>query len=886
MSQSGTPGRGPPPSDRRVTRNQAQQQHTQQAQQSSSQQGQSTDLVSDINRLQLETGGSNIQTNQEVINFLLPVSNPVAITRLSNLFDTIIDRVNTTQAVINTVIASLESEPRFSALIQANPNLEQQYQNVQVIVRRHRDHRVLANSARENTRQELGDDFFNVYLQHLPTSKPQWDALRKLFGFARKEGIDAIDALRMAYFETLFRLKHPKQGGTKLRSITMTDVIHMIKFVEERSGRSRTITGRDLPSSLVPNQTDIWIDINQIPWFDRAPPPEVNPPASRAGTPLPPPSAVKAIPWVETDPATVRKRKREARKSVSPVQKKIPKPTKPHPSDSSNLTGDPDDDPFTGTGTNRPNIVVQRRIDPATGQRQTREIVDPSGTPMRSLARLSQGWQRNQLVAVPIAPSSPPRFSSWYHWNNLSTLETDLLDIHYQYSLWLNQRRPEPPDPMGSRSIQMAEPEELQDALMSLRRRCQFHQAPGVNPYTDPANEQFFFMLGLVQWLSGILVAESLRDRSWLNVARSLLQGLRQSFPTTDFTDLYLSTNNAIRADTFTNDNWLLDDTGRYQGWANDEIVTSMIEYYARDHPGTEIVSPAAFSSWQRRFYQEEDSTAVAPAILLANDLYLFPMNINNNHWVLGFIDNGVHEVGILDSMGLYQDPAVLRHVLFENGINPDTYTNATMGSGPRQTNTADCGFYTIANARAMIESRSPAVPQDTGTLRLSILGDLVRAVRGYNPSLESLRIAHRDSPAARRRQLEDNLARAIAAYPDRFKKPKGNWLAALKENKSMVIDLTEADKIFKLALKNAPKVKQVQASDTTTLRSVRDLTEQQEVYDITRLQMTSIEEMDSDSELSELSQSDLNKLMNEVAARSKKDLQDGKGGKDRKGGK
>ena len=504
---------------------------------------------------------------------LFPIQDHQAATRLANFFEVILAHVAGTQESISDIVGWLNSNPRFQRILDNYPAVDQQFREVTTHGRRSRDALILATSAQENTRAEVGQEFYDLYLSHIPARKNPWDVLRRLFSWARTNNISAIVALRMAYYETLARLRETKQGSSKLKGITMADFQKIEHAFNKNKIRDRSITVKDLPAESRGYGT-IWLDRNSIPWFDLTPDERLNPNATAPN--------VQALDWTATDPAMLRKRKRDAKAakkrtmgygsnsdsnaSVTTPTKKSKKSTKKHPAEKE-VDVDPANDPFTGTNPNRPNIVSKETKDPQTGAITITTQSIPIGTPVRSLARLHAQWKPGGFPDIPIVPVNPPKYQEWYNWNDLSDLEYALLNMYCLYMEWLARRRNNPPYPWQNQAIRSATTEDIQEALTSLRRRVDFTQPPdGQSPYQDPRNDQFFFMLGLTQWLAGHLFAEEIRDESWVSVARGMLQDLRQFTPPGDFNVVRVAPGATMRTQSFEANIWLVDSTGRYQG--------------------------------------------------------------------------------------------------------------------------------------------------------------------------------------------------------------------------------------------------------------------------------------------------------------------------------
>ena len=249
-----------------------------------------------------------------------------------------------------------------------------------------------------------------------------------------------------------------------------------------------------------------------------------------------------------------------------------------------------------------------------------------------------------------------------------------------------------------------------------------------------------------------------------------------------------------------------------------------------------DFIYPSTFTNWQQRRLGVEGAQedVVAPIILENNNLYFIPININNNHWVLGFINNQNRTVGVLDSLGATRDTSSLRLLLVENNIDPDLYRDTDMGTGPRQENTYDCGFWVIANALGILTNGRPAPSQSTGSLRLGILQDILRGVRAYRPDMDSRRLQWREQNRNQRRaQLSNNLTYAISMWPQKFTTKTVGSLKDTIKNDRTLINLVDADEAFKKAMAAVPAFKNSQFfKDPTSFSTVPPLQDIQRQFD------------------------------------------------------
>lgn len=88
----------------------------------------------------------------------------------------------------------------------------------------------------------------------------------------------------------------------------------------------------------------------------------------------------------------------------------------------------------------------------------------------------------------------------------------------------------------------------------------------------------------------------------------------------------------------------------------------------------SQILLPVVYAAFERRITGQTEIPAVALPIDTHNRLIFIPINVNNNHWVLGWISLTTQEMGILSSMRNFSDTQPLRHLLMENGINADDF--------------------------------------------------------------------------------------------------------------------------------------------------------------------------------------------------------------------
>ncbi|KAK5309261.1 hypothetical protein LTR93_012240, partial [Exophiala xenobiotica] len=642
------------PTPSRRTRGQEQREQQNQTPQASG--SREVVLASGLQALQITTGPntldmSRIQNSED---------------DFSPFFDELNRHQQRNEYLMSIIEGTFADDDRFNKLLAKHSQIQVLFKPVRASAKRHRETQQLKEGAIRATRNELGDAFMDMYQSNMGDNKTQWDAIRRLCKLARDHDINFLRAWRMAWSEALKRIKSPGRGRSSLAAITQSDLINVEKAMNGGT-KDAVITDQDLPRPGVNMPTTL--DQNRIPWLS-------GPPSKRlteTNQPLPAPR-----PWKETKAGG----KRHATPPPPGSSEKIEKPKKPHPADSPGLFGDPDNDPFMGESTAKRNVRIVWKADPKTGKKVKEEQLVLEGTPSRSIRHLASGWKSGTPVIVPIVPVDRPQYGDMLTDKRLTPLQQALIQYHYQHTLFLTGQRLSVPDPMAAPLLRNSSPTDIRMAATSLRRLIDYHapEATRSNPYNAQENQRFWWICGLCQWLAGIAFWDFMQDPSWIRETRALLQTIRQAWPVDPAARgsdarLQLTHTVAIQRTSFSDDEWLMDSSGRFLGWANDDTIYAALGYMARQHPQIDIISPAHSTAYRNRVLRiDRYSTVEAPAIHPDARQVLIPINLNNNHWVLGFINHETHRIGILDSMNSMTDPGILRNLLVEIGDNPDDY--------------------------------------------------------------------------------------------------------------------------------------------------------------------------------------------------------------------
>ncbi|KAH0847130.1 hypothetical protein FOPE_00006 [Fonsecaea pedrosoi] len=804
---------------RRMTRQTAQD-----LQQNPDQEPQSQALITALNTLNItqDTSLQNVCDQRSLREWALSPNPVQALNRVTSLFEEYLRHQDDFQELAHIFVETFEGQQQFDRIISGSETLRELYARVNITAKRHRDTLELIKGAKNITREELGSDFFDSYEANMGKNKTQWDVIRRLIRFAQENNLQFLATWRLAWSEALHRINGPgKKGMSRVPAITNSDLEKVKKKVIETNP---PILDATITRGMLPNST--WsLDAYGIPWHKTTPNKMIE-----LRKPLP-------LPWDES-----RKRKRGQRSSGGGgggTRQKIPGVS------TDTLFGDPDSDPFLDSRNIQRNIFELKEYDPQTGNTKTVTRLNALGTPARTVRQLASGWRTGSPVLVPIGPMKPPQYNTWYQdLDKFGELEKALLTYHFHFTQWLAGKEPAPPNPFHSPAIAeaAASPTMLEDALQNLRRLAKYRppQRPGDNPYTMQDNQQAWWVFGLIQWLAGQQFGRMVQEPPWVSTARGIIRTIQQSWPSvqSDFTRLNLTPNASVYASSFDSNHWLLDAAGQFDGWATDDIVMGAIIYYARNFRDVEVIDSSAFTAFETRIRGEREDFAAAPAIEPGSRLVVVPIHIHSNHWILGVIDMAEHWLTIIDTMHIESDTQILRHLLQENGIDPDDYQDHTFDNVPRQRNVSDCGYWVIANARGMMERRSPATDTTTGLLRLEILGDLFRALQTYNPNLE---FSHEIARPTRlmRGLFRENIQRGVEKVGLRYRLTSSQLLQLSSTFGGQKMNLTDIDQAIKEAVE---KVKAREGKEykiklkCTTIKGQEYLRKIEEENDMKRL--------------------------------------------------
>jgi len=145
-----------------------------------------------------------------------------------------------------------------------------------------------------------------------------------------------------------------------------------------------------------------------------------------------------------------------------------------------------------------------------------------------------------------------------------------------------------------------------------------------------------------------------------------------------------------------------------HDGWLNDDALMASIAL-AADPDRVQVIDNFAWTHWRQ--------TGQVPWIddRRAARLTLFPINVNNNHWVLGYANPHTREIGVLDSLPITNETHhdIRRDIRQLMGYYNWIYDNSqewhiNFNRSELQGNDQDCGLYVIANAWALIAGRNP----------------------------------------------------------------------------------------------------------------------------------------------------------------------------------
>ncbi len=720
--------------------------------------GTNTVLASQLEGLHLDTRNPT-ETVQSAIHMITaPRNRNLRLARINEFLQLAQQRSEDWYALLNAIFEGLDANGTITEDLRSNSTLNATYNSQrQQATQRHRDHVRLAQANRRVTREQVGEEFYKMYFSHLPDKPSVWQGIRQLLNWAAENEITAENALKMASRATAKRLKERPRGSVLTRALLKSDIIHAIDAYKADK-KPLELSPKNMPKYQAPNTPDWWIDTNGVAWFDRRPPEILlKTPASVSKTQPP-----KALQLTKQNLELIRKRQRDERRQGS-TKKSFKRPRRPL-----------DEDPYVGTPSHidakprQPNIEVVITNDPQTGQKKRETRYDETGTPIRSFTRLTQEWRPKSPFVIPIVPLKKPLFNEWIpSYDSLSQLERDLLSLaRNRLDMDINPTPEQFRDPASYESIKTADDEEISNAVLNLRKRVRVspehgtaNRAGGDNPYKADENQRFFWMLGVVQFLAGLDLSQSLFGPPWTRYVRTQLIALRNQYPAADYPQMPMGRGTQVAMPTAATslDIWLTDDRGRYQGWANDELVEGMLRHYAQeaDRP-THIVNPAAYTVWAQMLLDGNDSQALAPPMDRNAQVTLIPVH-RNNHWTLVAIDTFHSRIVHVNSKGTSFEGQLARRFLQANGYNPDHFREETTNP-VQQENSADCGFWVIANARSLTREGRLAGPATTGHLRVSVLEDLAYGIRTSNVRATARQPFQ--SSASRHAQWQENMIR------------------------------------------------------------------------------------------------------------------------------
>lgn len=618
---------------------------------------------------------------------------------------------------------------------------------------------------RELTRQQVGEDWFDLYLRPYPAEQVGfWSKVGRLFNFAARSNINVNILWRTAHAITLRRLR--TGGASRDRHITREDVIRTEE--EFNSDGNEGFGGLHIDESdLVP---DTYVDADNQVWFDSSPP-QV---ALNIDT-LPRPLAqsqdhlhqVRNKWKAEQLEEAAERRATKSKRIVRSRSRTAPFATAHSTSVRSGLH-----DAYAAG-------ISPREIKTTVRQETTHLMGQQNPTPELSILR---EWQPTSPPVVPIVPLTDPRLSQWIpDYSNLSQLQRDLLDITINRIRWSTNPATGLIRPRSFHNIKMATQDEISNEILRLRILVSY-RAPAPpdrgrrrgpapdNPYTAEENGRYFWMLGICHFFSALDTARDLwAIPDWLSVIHGHLAQINNAFPVERFSRLPIGDDISITLDqsSISLDQWAVNTNGHWQGWASDDLVFQMLRVYAiqygYDEHRVQVVSPAVYRLFAESLDKPQAGLFVAPVIDGKADIVLIPVH-RDHHWTLGIIDrrDGRTYMHHIDSMGEAFEEPYLRHLLNLNGF--DT-TNAQWtphsGQVPRQKNEPDCGFWVMAHARQFLRNNKFAPEMETSQLRLSLLNDLWQAIQGRNAARNS---EWRPTNEASTTGLHNNTLRSVHA--------------------------------------------------------------------------------------------------------------------------
>lgn len=137
-----------------------------------------------------------------------------------------------------TIFELLHQDDRLDPILSTSAELRARYYGVERTVKqRHRGHHEMARQYYDLTRQQVGDDWFNLCLHPYPTDKVTiWSTIKRLFNIAAQGNISVSIIWRTAHAITLKRLREGGRGVSKLRRMARVDVLRTEEYFTTNLG--------------------------------------------------------------------------------------------------------------------------------------------------------------------------------------------------------------------------------------------------------------------------------------------------------------------------------------------------------------------------------------------------------------------------------------------------------------------------------------------------------------------------------------------------------------------------------------------------------------------------------------------------------------------------
>lgn len=646
--------------------------------------------------------------------------------RLSNLLEVISEQEEQRVRRLAILFDLLNKEDNLNQVLSTSIELQARYQVINTIVKqRNRTHEDMAAQNHELTREQVGDDWFDLYLRRYPMSMVTfWSQVRRLFNIAAQENLDANVVWRTAHAITLQRLRRGGRGIATNRHITRADVVEAGKWFGDNKC-SQGITIKD--SDLVPNT---YLDANNQVWFDQRPPL-----AAMDKNTLPQPL---------TQSQTLLHQIRDKRKAEQGVERKRKKLAKLKGRVAASTPS------HLGQSSSPAHTEGSQRIDENAGLGATPDRLYSTSIP--SIYCLTREWQPTSPQIVPVTPLTEPRLSEWIpNFTSLSQLQRDLIDIAVSQVRWSTNPDIGLVNPRSFESVRSATADQISDAILQLRRLVSYrapprpnpgrtrNQAP-INPFTAEENGRYFWMLSISQYLSALDLGRDLWCvPDWLSLIHRHLVQLRNTFPLESFPHVPIADDPTI---TLKRSSLSLDE---WQGYASGDLVFNMMRAHALQYGSgrrIQVIPPTVYRGFTESLDEPSDGIYIPPMIADATNIVLIPVH-RENHWTLGIIDRRKDQTIMyeINSAGKAIEEPYLRHLLNLNGFDTTQARLAILpGQDPKKAQTTDTGFWAMAHARQFLRNERLAPDMETGQLRLSLIEDLWQGIQGRNTSRKNER--------------------------------------------------------------------------------------------------------------------------------------------------